>query len=82
MFSSCAASLKTRARATYMADVIAFRLVGRFNCTRSNGCASHRWRKARLATDDQECLVNPTSAASWIRSGIPLTMPRPDEPAQ
>jgi hypothetical protein len=76
MFSSCAASLKTRARATYMADVIAFRLVG------SNGCASHRWRKARLATDDQECLVNPTSAASWIRSGIPLTMPRPDEPAQ
>src|SRR5882757_4542425 len=44
MFSSCATSLKTRARATYMADVIAFRLVGRFNCT----C------KARLTTDDQD----------------------------
>jgi hypothetical protein len=34
MFSSCATSLKIRARATYMADVIAFRLVGRFSCTR------------------------------------------------
>jgi hypothetical protein len=52
MFSSCATSLKTRARATYMADVIAFRLAGRFNCMRWNGCASHRWRKARLTTDD------------------------------
>src|SRR5258705_4323456 len=34
VFSSFAASLKMLARATYRADVIAFRLVGRFNCTR------------------------------------------------
>src|SRR5258705_750758 len=34
VFSLFAASLKMPARATYMADVIAFRLVGRFNCTR------------------------------------------------
>jgi hypothetical protein len=37
-----------------MADVIAFRFVRRFNCTRWNGCAAHRWRKARLTTDDQD----------------------------
>src|SRR6267378_3996047 len=34
VFSSFAASLKMVARATYMADVIAFRFVGRFNWTR------------------------------------------------
>jgi len=34
VLSSFAASLKMRARATYMADVIAFRFVGRFNWTR------------------------------------------------
>src|SRR6266436_7377265 len=34
VFSLFAASLKMPARARYMADVIAFRLVGRFNCTR------------------------------------------------
>src|SRR6266436_1383893 len=34
MLSSSATWLKMRARVTYMADVIAFRLVGRFNCTR------------------------------------------------
>src|SRR5712675_1783661 len=34
VFSSFAASLKMPARATYMADVIAFRFVGRFNWTR------------------------------------------------
>src|ERR1700686_2489317 len=34
VFSSFAASMKMPARATYMADVIAFRFVGRFNWTR------------------------------------------------
>src|SRR3954469_11009067 len=28
------------------------------------------------------CLLDLTSATSWIRSGTPLTMRRPDEPAQ
>jgi hypothetical protein len=37
----------------------------------------HRWRKARLITDDQD--AESTSATSWIRGGIPLMMLRSDE---